>query len=91
MLLGLGLTEVGTVRPSGLGQEVTLLSMPIGIGVQFPQTRWLAWRLEVIDNLAFGNDGVDTMNNFAFTAGMEVRLGARPQSYWPWRSSRNIW
>jgi hypothetical protein len=88
---GLGLTEIGSVRPDGSGQEATLLSMPMGIGVRFPQTHWLAWRLEVIDNLAFGADGVDTMNNFAFTAGMELRMGARPNSYWPWRSSRTIW
>lgn len=90
-LWGLGLTEIGSVRPDGTGQEATLLSMPIGLGVRFPQTHWLAWRLEVIDNLAFGADGIDTMNNFAFTAGMELRMGARPNSYWPWRSSRTIW
>lgn len=88
---GLGVTEVGSVRPDGGGQVATLLSMPLGVGVRFPQTHWLAWRLEIIDNLAFGADGVDTMNNFAFTAGMELRLGARPNSYWPWRSSRTIW
>jgi hypothetical protein len=89
--LGLGLTQVGTVLEDGQGLDATLLSMPLGVGVQFPLTHWLAGRLEVMDNLAFGNDGVDTMNNFSFTAGMEVRLGARPQSYWPWRSSRNTW
>jgi hypothetical protein len=79
------------VREDGSGQEATLLTMPMGVGLQFPQTHWLAWRLEVLDNLAFGADGVDTMNNFTFTAGMEFRMGARPNSYWPWRSSRTIW
>ena len=88
---GLGVTQVGSVRADGTGQEATLLGMPFGIGVRFPQTHWLAWRLEIIDNLAFGSDGIDTMNNVAFTAGMELRLGARPNSYWPWRSSRTIW
>lgn len=91
-LLGLGLNEIDTVRDeTGLTQQVTLLGMPLGVGVLFPQTHWLAWRLEILDNLAFGNDGVDTMNNISFTAGMELRMGARPNSYWPWRSSRNIW
>jgi hypothetical protein len=89
--LGLGVTEVGTIDEDGEAQEVFLLSMPFGVGVQFPLTRWLAARLEILDNLAFGNDGVDTMNNFSFTAGAELRLGARPHSYWPWRSSRRIW
>jgi len=89
--LGLGVTEIGSVHEDGEGHEATLLGMPFGVGLQFSQTRWLAWRLEIIDNLAFGSDGIDTMHNIAFTAGMEMRLGARPNSYWPWRSSRTIW
>ena len=88
---GLGMTQIGSVRSDGTGQEATLLSMPLGLGVQFPLTHWALFRLDIIDNLAFGADGVDTLNNFAFTAGMEMRLGARPNSYWPWRSSRTIW
>jgi hypothetical protein len=89
--VGMGMTQIGTVREDGSGQEATLLGMPFGAGLQFRQTPWLAWRLELVDNLAFGADGVDTMNNVAFTAGMDLRLGARPSSYWPWRSSRRIW
>jgi hypothetical protein len=88
---GLGVTQIGSVRADGSGQEATLLTMPFGAGVQFPITRWLAWRMEVVDNLAFGGDGLDTMNNFTFTAGVDMRFGARPNSYWPWRSSRTIW
>jgi hypothetical protein len=89
--LGLGVTQVDSLRSDLTPQQATLLGMPMGLGVQFTQTPWLAWRLEIIDNLAFGADGVDTMNNIAFTGGMEVRLGAKPNSYWPWRSSRTIW
>ena len=88
---GLGLTQIGSVNEDGTGHEATLMGMPFGLGVQFPQTPWLAWRLEVVDNLAFGADSIDTMHNVAFTAGMEWRFGARPNSYWPWRSSRKIW
>ena len=89
--LGLGVSQVGTILEDGTDLDATLLSMPFGIGLQFPQTRWLAWRLEIVDNLAFGADQIDTMHNVAFTAGMELRFGARPNSYWPWRSSRTIW
>jgi hypothetical protein len=88
---GLGLTQIDNLRDGASPHQATLLGMPLGLGVQFQQTPWLAWRLEIIDNLAWGGDGVDTMNNFAFTGGMEVRLGAKPNSYWPWRSSRTIW
>lgn len=89
--LGLGGTQVATITEDGGGREAWLMSMPFGLGVEFPQTRWLAWRLEIIDNLAFGADGIDTMHNVSFTAGMEYRFGARPTSYWPWRSSRVSW
>ncbi|MEM9659259.1 MAG: hypothetical protein AAF961_12950, partial [Planctomycetota bacterium] len=54
---GLGLVEVGSVRDDGMGQEATLLGMPLGAGVQVPQTPWLAWRMEVVDNIAFGGSG----------------------------------
>lgn len=91
MLLGVGLTEVGSVNEDGSGHEATLLGIPFGGGVEFSQTPWLAWRLEVLDNLAVGGDGISTMHNISFTAGMELRLGARPRSYWPWRSGRKIW
>lgn len=88
---GLGLNEIGSLHPDGQGHEATLLAMPFGGGIEFPQTPWLAWRLEVVDNLAFGSDGIATMHNVSLTAGMEFRLGARPRSYWPWRSSRRVW
>ncbi|QDS98361.1 outer membrane beta-barrel protein [Adhaeretor mobilis] len=91
MLLGVGMAEVGSINNDGTGNEVTLLGMPFGAGIEFPQTPWLAWRLEVLDNLAFGDNGVSTMHNISLTASMELRLGARPRSYWPWRSSRNVW
>lgn len=89
--IGLGVTEFRSLHDDGTGIEATMLSMPFGLGVMFPQTHWLAWRLDLIDNLAFAGDGVDTMHNVSFTAGMEVRFGARPSSYWPWRSSRTMW
>lgn len=89
--LGMGVVEVDTIRGDGAPETATLLSMPFGGGVQFPLTRWAAMRLEILDAWAFGGDGVDTLSNFSFTAGMEFRLGARPNSYWPWRTSRNVW
>ncbi|MDC0934863.1 outer membrane beta-barrel protein [Pirellulales bacterium] len=91
VMLGLGVNEVESLRPDGTGLSATLLAMPFGAGVEFPQTPWLAWRLEILDNLAFGANGVDTLNSFSFTVGMDLRLGARPRSYWPWRSSRKVW
>ncbi len=91
-LLGLGVTEVSFRDAAGINNSATLLTTPFGGGVQFHQTPWLVWRLEALDNLAYGSENISTMHNLSFTVGMELRFGARPaSSYWPWRSSRSIW
>ena len=90
-LMGMGLARIEYTNLSDVSENATLATMPLGVGVEFPQFPWLAWRLEVLDNLAFGANGVETLNNFSLTAGMEWRFGAKPNSYWPWRASRKIW
>jgi hypothetical protein len=90
-LIGMGMARIRFLDDNNVSQNVTLATLPLGVGVEFPQFPWLAWRLEIIDNLAFGADGVNTLNNFSFTAGMDLRFGAKPNSYWPWRTSRRIW
>ncbi|WP_146451330.1 outer membrane beta-barrel protein [Bythopirellula polymerisocia] len=90
-LAGFGMTQIDFRDHNDISRNVSLLTMPFGTGVEFHQWPWLVCRLEVLDNLAFGADGVNTLNNFSFTAGLEYRFGAKPQSYWPWRTSRRIW
>jgi hypothetical protein len=90
-LLGAGLARIDFTDDNDLRQNVNLMTMPFGTGLEFHQFPWLVWRLEVLDNLAFGADGVETLNNFSFTAGMEWRFGAKPHSYWPWRPGRKLW
>lgn len=91
MLLGAGMARIDFVDAADVNFNTTLFTTPFGGGIQFRQTPSLIWRFEVLDNLSYGADGVDTMHNVSLTAGMEIRLGARPSSYWPWRSSRKIW
>lgn len=91
LLWGLGVTQLDFVDDIGLNHHATLATMPFGTGVQFHQQPWLVWRLELLNNLAFGADQISTMNNVSFSIGMEWRLGAQPASYWPWRTSRKIW
>ncbi len=91
MLLGAGMARIDFVDAADVNFNTTLFTTPFGGGVQFRQTPWLIWRFEVLDNLSYGADGVDTMHNISLTAGMEVRFGSRPASYWPWRASRKIW
>ncbi len=90
-LLGIGAAQIDFTDDAGINHDATLATMPLGIGIQFHQASWLLWRLEILDNLSFGADGLSTMHNVSITAGMELRLGARPASYWPWRTSRKIW
>ncbi len=88
---GMGISEVGSLHNDGGPLEANLLGTPFGLGIQFQQTPWLAWRAEIMDNLAWGSEGVSTTHNVSFTAGMNIRYGARKPSYWPWRTSRHSW
>lgn len=90
-LLGIGAAQIDFTDDAGISHDATLATMPLGVGIRFHQASWLLWRLEMLNNLSFGDDGLSTMNNISITAGMELRLGARPASYWPWRTSRKIW
>ncbi|MGI9428786.1 MAG: hypothetical protein ACR2NM_09020 [Bythopirellula sp.] len=91
LLFGAGMARIDFVDDATINYNTTLFTTPFGGGVQFSQSPWLIWRMEVLDNLSYGADGVETMHNVSLTAGMEYRFGSRPQSYWPWRSSRKIW
>lgn len=90
-LLGVGFARYEFEDDLQINHNTTLVTLPVGGGVQFHHFPWLVWRLEALDNIAFGADELSTQHSVSLTAGMELRLGARPQSYWPWRSSRRIW
>ncbi|BBO31274.1 hypothetical protein [Lacipirellula parvula] len=88
---GVGISQIGSLHNDGGGLEANLLGTPFGLGIQFQQTPWLVWRAEIMDNLAWGSEGISTTHNVSFTAGMNIRYGARKPSYWPWRTSRSTW
>lgn len=90
-LIGMGLARYDFIDNTGLNRNTTLATMPLGVGVKIRHLPWLAWRFEALDNISFGSDGVSSVQNISLTAGMELHFGARPNSYWPWRSSRRIW
>jgi len=91
LLLGMGAAQIDFLDDAGINHNTTLATLPFGGGVQFHLWPWLVWRVDVLDNLSFGADGLSSLHNVSITAGMELRLGAKPHSYWPWRSSRSIW
>ena len=68
-----------------------LFELPIGFGIKYRVHEWLILRGEMLDNIAFGSAGIETMHNPSLTAGVEVRFGGVRKSYWPWNPSRYIW
>ena len=91
ILLGAGVARIDFVDSSSVNFNTTLFTMPHGGGLQFALRPSMIFRFEVLNNLSFGADGVDTMQNFSFSAGMEYRFGSRSASYWPWQSKRSVW
>ena len=90
-LWGLGFARYEFVNDLESNDIYTLVSMPIGGGVQFQHTKWLVWRIEALDNIAFGADGMSSQHSASLTIGMELRVGSQPQSYWPWKSKPAVW
>jgi hypothetical protein len=90
-LLGVGLTAINFHDAQDVYRDETLFSVPFGVGVKHHHRRWLSWRLELLDNLAFGSGAASSMHNVSLTFGVEVHFGVRPRSYYPWNPSRHIW
>lgn len=69
----------------------TLIGMPIGGGMKYYHRNWLALRVELTDNIAFGSGDLESMHNWSLTAGVEVRFGGHRPSYWPWNPGPTAW
>lgn len=92
VLFGVGFGEVSFVDRGGVAYRSAAFSIPVGLGVKYQQTDRLAWRLECSDTVIFcGGSGVNTLNDFALTAGLEYRFGGNRRSYWPWNPGTNFW
>jgi len=89
-LAGVGFGHFHFQDELGNGQDAALLGFPVGIGLKYQYRRWLAVRLELLDNIALANDGLATMHNASLTLGVEVHHGVHPQSYWPWQPGRTL-
>jgi hypothetical protein len=88
--LGLGGQYFDVRDDFSLPHHGTLWSLPVGLGVKYKYSDWLALRLEATDAIAFGNGSLSTMNNFCFTGGVEARFGGPRPSYWPWYPSAHM-
>ncbi|MEX2169528.1 MAG: outer membrane beta-barrel protein [Pirellulales bacterium] len=82
---GFGLTNVNLINDLGSKQNESLFTIPFGVGVKYQIHRTMVFRGEIVDNLAFGQNDVGTLNNFTLTFGVEWRFGGQPPTYWGWR------
>jgi hypothetical protein len=71
--------------------NTSCFSMPIGLGVKYMCSPWIALRFEAVENWAMGNEQIDMMSNFTLSGGVEIRFGGHRPSYWPWNPNRHIW
>ncbi|MFW6169165.1 MAG: outer membrane beta-barrel protein [Planctomycetota bacterium] len=83
--IGLGFAGVHFSDPNGAGVDHTGLQLPIGLGVKYLWRNWLAWRLDIKDNIAFSGNGVNTTDSWSFVGGVEVHWGSKSSKrYAPW-------
>lgn len=89
--IGLGLTDVEYTNDFGRRQQDNLLTIPFGVGVKRQLYPHLAWRLEIANNLAVGQNETSSLNNLTLTTGFEWRLGGQPSGYWAWAPRSGAW
>lgn len=89
--IGAGLTDFGYTNDNGVGIDPFLYTMPVGVGMKFQAQRWFAWRAELVDNIAFGQNETDTLHNLTLTFGAEWRFGGKPDGYSAWRRGGTVW
>ncbi|MEQ8848537.1 outer membrane beta-barrel protein [Botrimarina sp.] len=89
--VGVGLTDLEYTNDFGLRVSQQLFTIPFGVGLKYQLRPDLAFRLELMDNLAFGQNETSTLNNLTITTGLEWRFGGRPEGYWAWAPRGGAW
>jgi hypothetical protein len=84
LLLGTGIQQLDAYGSSPRIYQGTLFELPFGAGLKYRFNEWMIFRVDVIDNLAFGDGSLDTMHNVSFSGGVEYHFGGHRRSYWPW-------
>jgi hypothetical protein len=87
---GLGLVNLEFIDRLSTRYDETVFGLPIALGVKYRYNNWVALRLELADNIAFGND-LSTVHLVTLTGGAEVRFGGSRVAYWPWNPGRHYW
>ncbi|HEX4142715.1 MAG TPA: outer membrane beta-barrel protein [Pirellulales bacterium] len=87
---GIGMANFAFYDQNNNHYDQVEFATPIGVGVKYRWTNWVAFRADVSDNVAYARGAVATTNNLSVTAGVEMRFGGVRRSYWPWNPGRVI-
>jgi hypothetical protein len=90
LMLGLGTARTEFVDRLSIRYRETVFAMPLALGLKYRLSSCTALRLELADNIAFG-DSFNTVQYLSLTAGMEIRFGGSRVAYWPWNPGRHYW
>lgn len=82
--LGLGMATYRFRDQANENIHDSAVSLPISVGVKYFYSPHFTLRLDAVDNVTFGSDNIDAMNNFFLLASVEYRFGGRRRSYFPW-------
>ena len=90
-LTGMGVTNIAFSDRLAQNYQITCLSLPVGLGVKYLCSERLAVRVDLLDDIAFSTDHLQTQQNLSLTAGVELRFGGSRKVYWPWDAGRSFW
>jgi len=90
LMAGIGAAHLEFIDRLSTRYDESVFEMPLAIGVKYRcNERWV-WRLELADNIIFG-DRVNTVHHMSLTGGVEIRFGGSRVVYWPWTPGRHYW
>jgi hypothetical protein len=92
VLLGLGSVTHTFVDRVDVAYSDTLFTVPVGLGVKYRITDFIAARFECADYVSLGSSSrFGTIQRLLVTGGVEVRFGGPRRPYWPWNPGRHYW
>ena len=87
---GFGMANFAFWDPNGNHFDQVQLATPLGIGLKYRWLNWVAFRADLMDNVAYARNPVDTVNYFSFSFGVEMQFGGVRRTYWPWNPGKVI-
>ncbi len=90
LLGGLGVAHIEFIDRLSTRYDESVFEMPLAVGVKYRcNERWVL-RLELADNIGFG-DRFNTVHHVSLTGGAELRFGGSRVAYWPWNPGLHYW